>query len=307
MESQAVQKLFDDYFIREECYPSQESEPSHDQLSGLNQVSTGGGNPYVDFSVFGPHGVRALRKLVYATYLLSTATGEWQRKELPGPPDFDAWWKSFKVYKTAMVLLAICGAERLEAYGEHIRELAALYPWHLVYQSDVRMRSEQFQRIKRELEASNTAGQVRYGFKPARPWPAVFAAAVLDSEKFWNSEVREPAVIWLASGGSRSGGGSSSSKRKEKSDDSDDEEPPAKRRKGAKRKTTKGDLSECNSSKQIWLKNKKGLEICNLWNHNKCGKSNAQSKCKNSRSHQCNKCLGPHQAGDAACKGYTGT
>ena len=144
MEDAAIQKLFDDYHIREECFPSQENEPSHDQLSGLNQVALSGATPYVDFSVFGPHGIRALRKLVYATYFLSTVSGEWQRKELPGPPDFEAWWKSFRVYKTAMVLLALCSSERLEAYGELIRDLSSKFPWHLVYQADVRMRSDNY-------------------------------------------------------------------------------------------------------------------------------------------------------------------
>ena len=44
-------------------------------------------------------------------------------------------------------------------------------------------------RIKRELESANASEQVKYGFKTLKPWKALFAVAVLESEKFWNSEV----------------------------------------------------------------------------------------------------------------------
>lgn len=48
--------------------------------------------------------------------------------------------------------------------------------------------------------------------------------------------------------------------------------------------------------------NKRGLEVCKEWNQGRCGKPTPQSKCKATppKSHQCSKCLGPHQAKD--CK-----
>ena len=44
--------------------------------------------------------------------------------------------------------------------------------------------------------------------------------------------------------------------------------------------------------------NRRGVEICLRWNEGKCGVDKPQSKCsaKPPRSHQCSKCLGPHQA-----------
>eukprot|EP00969_Alexandrium_andersonii_P050088 2198370-Alexandrium_andersonii.AAC.1 len=44
-------------------YPSEEIEPTCEQLSTVDQLVRFGALPYVDFSLFGPHGKRAERKL----------------------------------------------------------------------------------------------------------------------------------------------------------------------------------------------------------------------------------------------------
>ena len=48
---------------------------------------------------------------------------------------------------------------------------------------------------------------------------------------------------------------------------------------------------------QVFTHNKRGVEICQAWNHRGCGKSDKpQSQCELGCSHQCSSCLGPHQA-----------
>ena len=64
-------------------------------------------------------------------------TGTWKRVELPGPPGFNSWWKAWLVLKTTLLLfLQSVDSERLEHYGEFIRQLVETYgpeSWFLIY------------------------------------------------------------------------------------------------------------------------------------------------------------------------------
>ena len=71
--------------------PSKEHEPSADQLAAVSQLVDSGNPPYVDFSLFGPRNKRFMRRLMYSGYVVS-ASGEWARKELPGPGSFAERW-----------------------------------------------------------------------------------------------------------------------------------------------------------------------------------------------------------------------
>eukprot|EP00971_Amphidinium_carterae_P243721 4840609-Amphidinium_carterae.1 len=51
-------------------------------------------------------GDRLSKKLKFAAFKLG-ADGTWTREELPGPPDFQSWWKCFRTYKTLLLLLDI--------------------------------------------------------------------------------------------------------------------------------------------------------------------------------------------------------
>lgn len=108
-------------------------------------------NPYIDFAIFGPNGLRLLRKLTFSSISLNSQ-GEWQRKEVPGPPDFESWFQIFRCVRTTLLLLESASAERMDAYAEHIRQLTLRFGSEccdiLVYTADVHMRSEQFERIR---------------------------------------------------------------------------------------------------------------------------------------------------------------
>ena len=180
-----VRALFASYRAKRGAYPAADIEPTHDQLAALRQVVAADAPPYADFAVFGPHGRRLLQRLAFTSFVYNP-DGSWQRRELPGPPTFEAWWSSWRVLRTALLLLDVVDPEHLDNYGEHVRALNLRYrqeAWFIVYTADVRMRSEHFERLRRVLEERFTAaGQsaASSGFDPKRPWNAVFAEAVLD-------------------------------------------------------------------------------------------------------------------------------
>ena len=136
-----------------------ESEPTGDQLAAVRQLIASGSTPYVDFAVYGPHGLRLLRRLTFQAITLDSM-GEWQRKEMPGPPNHEAWFAIFRCVRTTFLLLDRMSVERMDAYtlntSDPLRRGSAETAGTLctLYTADVRMRSEQFERIRRRLHSS---------------------------------------------------------------------------------------------------------------------------------------------------------
>ena len=94
-----LRKVFSDYETTMGEAPHEDVEPTSEQLSAVHQLVKADMAPYVDFSLFGPHGKRLLKKLTYITQNFDPSTNSWQRHELPGPPDYDAWIRSWQVYE----------------------------------------------------------------------------------------------------------------------------------------------------------------------------------------------------------------
>lgn len=69
--------------------------------------------------------------------------------------------------------------------------------------------------------------------------------------------------------------------------------PKAKKKTRAARRFQGIDNSKLGADGLFTL-NRKGLEVCSLFNQGRCGSDRAQGKCKSGRAHQCNGCLGPH-------------
>ena len=125
-------------------------------------------------------------------YILNSATGEWSKKETPGPANITSWEKPFKTFKVAMLLLEAAESERLEAYLEFVKDLNQQFgeaAWGTLYRAEVRMRSEFFDRIRRNLHE-----QPKHGFTGASPWSAVFAQAIREAE-YWAREFTTPATL----------------------------------------------------------------------------------------------------------------
>ena len=190
-----LDKMYGDYKAKFGAHPAPDTDPTADQISGLKQLVATGALPYVDFSVWTPHGLRHLRKQVFTSHILNAATGEWTKKELPGPSDVDSWMRAYKTFRIAMVLMGAADTEHLEAYSDYIKDLSQQFgadAWGIIYKADCRMRSEYMERIRRALE-ENPA----HGYSPASPWSAVFASAIREAE-YWRKEVTTPATLLLA-------------------------------------------------------------------------------------------------------------
>ena len=265
-----VQKLYKDCRDRFGDFPSPEADPSADQLASLKQVVASGSAPYADFSLFGPHGLRLFRKQTFTAYQLNVATGEWTKREQPGPASYHAWVEAWKVLRTLLLLLEVADSERLDAYSEHIRGYVTQFgdqAWWLIYRAECRLRSEHMERLRRILHE-----KPEYGHTQARSWNAVFAAAIRDSE-FWTRELITPAMLWLSQqqssasqgqGGGNASTGGSPSKRARPAEERED------KKKGKKQKKYEGeDLSE--KKGDTFVLNRRGARICEGYNRGKCG------------------------------------
>jgi hypothetical protein len=308
-----VEKLFSDYRNTRGEFPSPEIEPTEDQLSAVSQLINTGSAPYVDFAIFGPYGRRLLKKLTLTAYQYNSPDGSWKRQDLPGPPDFDSWWKSWLVLKCSFLLLDSVRPERLDRYGEHIRSLLTTYGtecWFIIYQADVRMRSEQFERIRRKLQIDFEAGSTQFGYAPAKPWDGVFAAAAHDRE-FWDSEVREKAILYLTKTVSyrdtSHDGTTQLSRGAHNGKGHQAQGHHGQGQQGQKRKNSQNPRSELSSKGGKQAKSSKGKggstshEACNNWNSNKCS-----DPCPTGRAHNCSKCGGSHRKDQCTSAGPTG-
>ena len=139
---------------------------------------------------------------------------------MPGPPDYLAWLRCWNVYQTALLLLGGFDQQPLSDYAEWIRALSEKYSqrigkdaWAIVYEADVRMRQEHFERIRRALDLHIASGlplppgtALRYDAQ--HPWNLVFAMAIntqfTEAVSFWKDEVFE--VVALRANYPRKGG-----------------------------------------------------------------------------------------------------
>ena len=303
MSQQELTSLCTKYKAKYGSHPTPDLEPTRtrDQVSAVQQLVRSQTVPYADLSIFGPHGLRTLRRAVFKSYSLNASTGEWSKKEQPGPDSVITWEKAIKVFKVAMVLIEAVDSERLDAYLEHIKDLHNRFgkeAWGIIYRADCRMRSEYMDRIRRSLEEDP-----RHGYTTASPWSAVFAEAIRDHD-FWTREVVTPSTLLLARNRSTATGLSDDTSE---SVEGSARSPSNKRKntpradgkkKKAKKKYTGEDKSTFDASSGTYSLNRKGIQICIKYNKGQCGNGKPQSRCPNSRSHQCSRCLGPHMGKD---------
>ena len=191
-----IRECFNKYIQVRGATPAEDVEPTTEQISALAQVLASDLGPYADFAVFGPFGRRMLQKLTYLAWTF-TPEGSWVRHELPGPPSFDSWWASFRVYRTTILLLEAAPPEVLDNYGEMVRAFNAMYGnecWFIIYNAEVRMRSEHFERLRRIAEREHTNGVG--SFDPAKPWFNIFERATLD-KIWWDENLHRPAMLFL--------------------------------------------------------------------------------------------------------------
>jgi hypothetical protein len=115
------------------------------------------------------------------------------------PPDFDTWFRSWKVFKCTCLLLDICKVEPLDAYSDHIRSLHQEHGqrhWFIILQADSRLREESFERWLRKEESKLDRSEMN----PTCKWDFLFRAAsdpeYTTAKNFWEKEVKDNVLAY---------------------------------------------------------------------------------------------------------------
>ena len=182
--------------------PEEEEEPTAAQLAALRKKIQTGGAPYTDFGVWQPYERRATKTQKFRTFV-PLGDGSFLQKELPGPSNFQQWLYSWRVFKAAALMLGVISLAALQAYEKHIEKLTSQWPlvWGLIAKADDTARAEKLDKIKRKILVDvGNGGQAPLDWDATAPWSCCFKMLVQD-EKWWTEQVRNPAVAWTASGG----------------------------------------------------------------------------------------------------------
>ena len=116
-------------------WPSEEEEPTIEQLSALNKrLTVQDIAAFTGFAIFVPFGQRVARASKFRTYVLSA--GGYTVKELPIPASFIQWRAAFRVLRTALIMLDAVGLANLHGYEmvvERCREIVSPLPCLLAF------------------------------------------------------------------------------------------------------------------------------------------------------------------------------
>jgi hypothetical protein len=298
--------------------PLIQKEPSPDQIAALHlRVVVLGMEPYADFSLLTPFGRRVAKVLRHRSWIMQE-DGSYKPMEVPGPESYDVWNACYKVFEVILLMLRFpqdSGKDMLvvtpaavEAYHEAFSALVKEHPecWHLCQKAEDRCRAEHFPRLARRLAAA-------LGREPS--WSEVFIAAAED-DRFWDREVRRPALCFMARGRrgqerapSEKKNGDSSRQRQRSRQRS--RSPVARRTLaptiGEKKKAKFGKGSSGGRSgpseahpkkiKGKFVTTREGKQICFAFANGERGV--CAEPCKEHRMHVCQLCLQPHT--NAAC------
>jgi hypothetical protein len=307
-----------------EEYPSEDDEASAEQLAAYAFLLKND-EQYADFAIFGPQAIRLMRKLRMRGMNFSTG-GELVPVEIGGPPSYHLWSKCFACLRTCLISHKAVPLGALEAYKSHICDYHDRYGkecWHLIYQSDVRMRQEQMERTRRRLSdehaVATTSGHTTK-FEPSRPFAMVYAEATKETS-WWKKEVEDPCMLLLtktaklsnllgedariesehqrgassvADGGLFPGGGPRGNTRVRAGTggSGSDNPPPPKDRKKHHNLNAEG----------VYATNRSNIACCPEFQHSACSRTvGANGRCSGG-CHQCNRCLSKDHGADGCTK-----
>ena len=297
--------------VRPEC------EPSPDQISALKvRVLDLGLSPYADFAIFVNFQHRFFKTLKFLNHVLQ-ANGTFKAVEVPGPPSYDHWLTSWRVFENTLLMfehnvaagvnVPVVTQASLEEYRDGFRDMVVNYPeaWHLLVVAEDRCRCEHFPRLKRECQDRADKGQLP-DFSEERPWDYVFRAAARDRD-YWDRNVREPAILFRTAGGKgkeQPGGTGSVTDLAGEEIKAKKKAKKASQRERLKRqvlrlKESQGDGAKADpkgkgskrDSKGRFLTDRQGRPICFAFNNGDC-----KDVCPKQMVHICQVCLGSHPA-----------
>eukprot|EP00971_Amphidinium_carterae_P334914 6470463-Amphidinium_carterae.1 len=199
MTSAAILQCYETYKSRMGAYPHADEELTAEQLSCLAKLFNSSKVPYVDFSLWGPHGYRMQKKAKMRGVRLGPE-GQIISVEILGPRTFEEWSSCFSIFKTGCIMLSQITPARLENYRDFVKRKHQYYgatSWPLLYQAEVRARMEEAERLRREgaiehEEARNAWGV--HAFSPKYPWEWVYAQ-LPRADRFWKEQFDDPAML----------------------------------------------------------------------------------------------------------------
>ena len=314
--------------------PPEEEEPSESQLAAINRkVNELNQSPYCDFGIWLPFARRTQRAQKFRTYM-PLGDGTFLMKEIPGPQNFMQWTTSWRVYRTAAIMIGFCSLAALTAYEKCIEKLVTLWPqcWGLIAAAEDKARAERLERIRRKMIIDESNGKTMPAdWNEAAPWTTCFKLLAQDDE-FWNDQVRHPAAAWVAAGCKGSliapaeqvamthmaGGSEAMDVPKEDRDGRRRQSNRDKRQ--AKMKRLRDDRDELDKYRKLdnrapppsskgkgKSKDQTGVQICYSFANGTgaCGSLNPGAECaqKVKRAHKCQLCLSPgHRNADCPSK-----
>ena len=316
-----------------------DQEPTDDQIAALKvRVVDLNMSPYADFALFTNFGLRFLKGLKFTNHVMQP-DGSWRTVEVPGPPNYDAWYTSWRVFENVLLGLTvkvpdpngagniekpIISQASLDSYREAFRDLCKAYPevWHLCYTAEDRCRCEHFPRLRRKLEDDFITG-ILPRFCMQIPWDSVMRFAAAD-RGYWDEFVREPALKFLATGNKRKGTPTGSmtgeipmdngaalpdysgvgKKRKNKQKSRGQPPPPSRHPQPRPQGRGKGNGGKGKPSVDadgLMSRTREDKKICFAWNNGGC-----EQMCPNGFAHVCQICLGSHRKKDHQSRGGKG-
>ena len=179
--------------------PTEEEDVSAEQLSAFNAVMQELFSIYADFAIWVPFWGRLAKRLRFTGTIIDHE-GNFRLVELLGPPGYDEWEACYIIFRTACLMFGVIEPAVLDRYMKVIRGHARRYPkcWALIYQADVRMRSERAMRIRDELEYQHEIAVENNWpthFNPKQPWNAVWKQMASAEEKWWWRNVERPGIM----------------------------------------------------------------------------------------------------------------
>ena len=319
-------KCYGKYVEKMGGLPQDSEDPTLEQLSALaRRTRTLKMAPFVDFGVWVPFQKRVWKSNKYTTFVL-TEDGTFVSKLVPGPSCHAHWVASYKVTRTAFVMLDLVTLNNLVMWESHIERLVQRYPtcWHLIVEAEHKARSEHLSRTLTKIRLKMDQGQPPpLGFTMEDPWDIVWRMVLEDAE-YWQEQEHIPALSWLARGSrgalrtpaedmaasALSGGASRLRGDTEKADPLGEERPSPnknKARREAKRKRLQAERDELQRLRQkgsgkagekgAGNPKSSGEEECYAWNNDNgaCKGLAPGEPCRGSKTrlHRCTICKSP--------------
>ena len=177
-------------------WPAIGESPTIEQASAFLALMIKFRNIAVGFAIFVPHGDRALMRRHWTSRVMDSR-GNWSYVQVYGPPNFMEWMACWRVFTCLCIMLKVVSPGRLRRYADKIAGYVNRAPdaWGVIYQADVRTRTEHFPRILEkamDYHAKALVNNWESDYNPQQPWEEVFRRAVCDETQWWFDTIEIP-------------------------------------------------------------------------------------------------------------------